>query len=119
MQESANQMDYILYIGRATSILIILSLLNQDKEHSGYSLIKKIKNMSEGKLKFRAGTIYSQIDKLAEQGLIKQDSRDISTREGIIRHKSVYSLRSEGRRVLERMRLEWEDVLEIIGLIIQ
>lgn len=119
MSESTNEMGHTLYIGRATSMLIILSLIAQDKEHSGYSLIKKIKEISKEKLSFRVGTIYSHIERLCEQGLLTQHIRDISSRERVIRQKSVYSLTSRGMEVLEQMRQRWEDTQGIIREIIQ
>jgi len=118
MSESTNKKDYIQYIGRAMSTLIILTRLYQDKEHSGYSLIKKIKELTNGKLRFRAGTIYSQIDKLSEQGLITLKIQDISSREGLIRQKSVYSLSKRGMMVLEQMHQEWKDVHDILEMIL-
>jgi DNA-binding PadR family transcriptional regulator len=100
-------------------MLIILSLIAQDKEHSGYSLIKKIKELSKEKLSFRVGTIYSHIERLCEQGLLTQHIRDISSRERVIRQKSVYSLTSKGMEVLEQMRQRWEDTQGIIREIIR
>ncbi|MHA2501204.1 MAG: PadR family transcriptional regulator [Candidatus Hodarchaeales archaeon] len=119
MSESTNELGHTLYIGRATSMLIILSLIAQDKEHSGYSLIKKIKELSKEKLSFRVGTIYSHIERLCEQGLLTQHIRDISSRERVIRQKSVYSLTSKGMEVLEQMRQRWEDTQGIIREIIR
>ncbi|MFW9917773.1 MAG: PadR family transcriptional regulator [Candidatus Thorarchaeota archaeon] len=119
MSESTNELGHTLYIGRATSMLIILSLIAQDKEHSGYSLIKKIKEISKEKLSFRVGTIYSHIERLCDQGLLTQHIRDISSRERVIRQKSVYSLTSKGMEVLEQMRQRWEDTQGIIREIIQ
>ncbi len=119
MPESTNELGHTLYIGRATSMLIILSLIAQDKDHSGYSLIKKIKELSKEKLSFRVGTIYSHIERLCEQGLLTQHIRDISSRERIIRQKSVYSLTTRGMEVLEQMRQRWEDTQGIIREILQ
>jgi DNA-binding PadR family transcriptional regulator len=119
MSESTNELGHTLYVGRATSMLIILSLIAQEKEHSGYSLIKKIKEISKKKLSFRVGTIYSHIERLCEQGLLTQHVRDISSRERVIRQKSVYSLTSKGMEVLKQMRQRWEDTQGIIREIIQ
>ncbi|MFX0121423.1 MAG: PadR family transcriptional regulator [Promethearchaeota archaeon] len=112
--------DYNLYIGRAASYLIILSLLHYDEEHSGYSLIKKIEKITYDKLKFRAGTIYPQIEKLQEEGLIKRHIRDVPSRsEDIIRQKAVYSITEDGVRVLDQMCLEWDNLQGLIHKIIK
>jgi DNA-binding PadR family transcriptional regulator len=105
---------YIEFISRPLSLLIILNTLSQDKEHSGYSLVKRIKERTVNKLTFRAGTVYSHIEQLSADGLITQDIRELPTRKGLIRQKAVYSITPKGRDALERMLKQWYNVLATI-----
>ncbi|MFW9856790.1 MAG: helix-turn-helix transcriptional regulator, partial [Candidatus Thorarchaeota archaeon] len=92
MSDPEGSTEFNQFLGRTTSTLLILSLLEQDHEHSAYSLIKKIKKLSQGKLSIRAGTIYPQFEKLTRDGLILRHIRDIPSRStGAVRQKSVYS----------------------------
>jgi DNA-binding PadR family transcriptional regulator len=110
--------NYNQYIGRKLSLLLILSLLDHEKEHSGYSLIKKIKTLTEGKLSFRAGTIYPQFEKLAAEGLINKHIRNSPSRsKDVIRQKAVYSITTKGTQMLSQMRAEWKDLRLLIDQI--
>ncbi len=93
------------YIGKDMSLLLILSLLHHDGAHSGYSLLKRVKEITEGKFKFRVGKIYDQIDELLNQGFLSQDIQQISEK----KVKAVYSLSIKGREERERMLNEWKD----------
>ncbi|MHA2330552.1 MAG: PadR family transcriptional regulator [Candidatus Hodarchaeales archaeon] len=118
MFDSKTWVDYNQYIGRRASLFLILSLLDRDKEHSGYSLIKTIKSLTEGKLTFRAGTIYPQFEKLTKEGLIEKHVRDSPSRSrDVIRQKAVYSITAEGTKALARMREDWKDLRLLIDKI--
>jgi DNA-binding PadR family transcriptional regulator len=93
------------YVGKDMSLLLILSLLHHDGAHSGYSLLKRVKEITEGKFKFRVGKIYDQIDELLNQGFLLQEIQHISEK----KVKAVYSLSKKGREERERMSNEWKD----------
>ena len=93
------------YIGKDMSLLLILSLLHHDGAHSGYSLLKRVKEITEGKFQFRVGKIYDQIDELLNQGFLLQEIQQISEK----KVKAVYSLSKKGRKERERMLNEWKE----------
>jgi DNA-binding PadR family transcriptional regulator len=107
--ESSKESNYTSYIGKDMSILVILSLLYYDGVHSGYSMVKKVKKLSNGLLKLRAGTIYSQIEKLLEDGYVEQSIRHITDK----KVKAEYSLTSKGIKKREKMIDEWNETIDI------
>ncbi len=115
MSEHFDTSDFNLFLGRAISYLLILTVLKYDSEHSGYSLIKRLEDLSEGKLRFRAGTVYPQIEKLKEDGLIKRHIQDAPSRsEDFIRKKAVYTLTSKGLMVLNQVQMNWNSFQHLI-----
>lgn len=102
------------YIGRSLSLLIVLSVIDRDKEHSGYSLIKRVNQLTRKQISLRAGTIYPQLEKLVEQGLITYRFEDMNPEKSITRQKAIYSLTNEGRRILSQMWKEWGELESIL-----
>ena len=94
------------YLGKDMIFLLILSILHHDGAHSGYSLLKRIKGITEGNFKFRVGKIYDQIDELLNKGFLLQEIQQISTK----KVKAIYSLSSKGRDERERMLNDWKDI---------
>jgi DNA-binding PadR family transcriptional regulator len=112
--------DYNTYLGRELSELIILSALSHSKGYSAYRLIQKIKEETGGKISFRAGTIYPQMVKLEDRGLLSKSIEDTASRSaGVKRQKSVYSLTEKGIKALNRKRREWADLQSVINRLIQ
>jgi len=97
------------------SILVILSLLYHDGVHSGYSLVKKIKKLTNGQLKFRVGTVYSQIEKLLEEGFLIQNIQYITDK----KVKAEYSLTSEGIKKREKMITEWNETITLFEKLVK
>ena len=119
MSELLESKDFNLFLGRATSYILILSILKYDSEHSGYSLIKRLEELTDNRLKFRAGTVYPQIEKLKEAGLIERHIQDAPSRsEDLVRQKAVYTLTSKGVATLSHIRRDWDDFSNIIDTII-
>lgn len=54
----------------ASTIPIILSILSK-KESYGYEIIKNVKDISDGKLAFKDGTLYPVLHKLEKRELIE------------------------------------------------
>jgi len=102
------------YMGKDMSLLLILSLLYHDGAHSGYSLLKRVKEITEGKFQFRVGRIYDQIDELLNKGFLIQEIQQISEK----KVKAVYSLSMEGREKREQMLKEWKNVQNLFGKLI-
>ena len=107
--------NFSSYIGKDMSILVILSLLYHDGVHSGYSLVKKIKKLTNGQLKFRVGTVYSQIEKLLEEGFLIQNIQYITDK----KVKAEYSLTSEGIKKREKMLTEWNETITLFEKLVK
>lgn len=82
-------------------LMILLSLL--DAPRHGYSLLKDIEELSNGRVQLSTGTLYGALRRLLEDGSIER-----FTQEDTSRDKQTYRLTRAGRRQLqiELTRLE-------------
>lgn len=84
-----------------TVLLILLSLVEQPRH--GYSILKDVETMSNGRVVLSTGTLYGALRRLLEQGWIERFEEDVG-----LRDRQAYRLTSRGRRNLqlevERMR---------------
>ncbi|MFC6554261.1 PadR family transcriptional regulator [Nonomuraea cavernae] len=82
---------------------LILTALAAGPQH-GYGLIADVEQISEGRVRLRAGTLYAAFDRLREEGLITEDREEIV--DGRVRR--YYKLTDDGATRLaaeaERMR---------------
>ena len=82
-------------------LLILLSLA--EKPRHGYSLMKDIESLSNGRVQLSTGTLYGALRRLLEDLRIERFEQDDTARE-----KQAYKLTPAGRRQLqaelERMR---------------
>lgn len=104
------------YLGKSMSLLLILFVLSLDGEHTGYSIIARIKELTQKRISLLAGSIYPQLERLEEEGLIDKDIRNDSSRsDEIIRQKSVYSVNTNGTKYLLKLWDDWEQFKLIIS----
>jgi DNA-binding PadR family transcriptional regulator len=82
---------------------ILLALA--DRERHGYGIVREVERQSEGRYKLGPGTLYGNLEKLIDRGLVEAAPRP---RGDDARRKSYYRLSGFGRRVLtaEMSRLE-------------
>jgi len=77
-----------------------------DRDRHGYSIMQDVATRTDGKVRLSAGTLYSSIRRMLEQGLIEelQESPDPESRD---ERRRYYRLTRWGRRVAmaEAMRL--------------
>ena len=107
---SSKNRDYTSFIGRSLSDLLILGVLHDETESlSGYLIIKKIRKISEGTIKLRAGTIYPRIDKLCKNGYLDEYSENEATR---------YTLSKKGLQKLLENTEKWYFLQEKISQIL-
>jgi len=78
------------------TFFILLSLAPSPKH--GYAIMKEVKELSNGRIKFSTGTLYGAIRRLLEQGWIKRvtDPEPNPTD----RERKAYALTDKGRRVV-------------------
>jgi DNA-binding PadR family transcriptional regulator len=60
---------------REPTFLILTALA--DKPQHGYGVMEDVQRISEGRVRLRAGTLYSVLDRLREEGLVEVDREEI------------------------------------------
>jgi DNA-binding PadR family transcriptional regulator len=75
-------------------LLILLSLAEQPRH--GYSILKDVEEMSDGRVRLSTGTLYGALRRLLEDGWIQRFEEDDSSR-----GRQAYRLTSAGRRNLQ------------------
>lgn len=82
---------------------LILTALAAGSQH-GYGIITDVEQISDGRVKLRAGTLYTALDRLRNDDLITVDREEIVDN----RLRRYYRLTSAGERVLaaEAARLQ-------------
>jgi len=78
------------------TFFILLSLAPVPKH--GYAIMKEVKELSNGRIKFSTGTLYGAIRRLLEQGWIKRvadPEPNLTDRE-----RKAYTLTDKGRKVV-------------------
>ena len=91
MKEDANQ---FLPLAPAT-LHILLSLAGEDLH--GYGIMKEVSRQSEGRYKLGPGTLYDNLQRLMEQGMVQEAARRSGNEDP---RRRYYRLTSLGRRVL-------------------
>jgi PadR family transcriptional regulator PadR len=79
---------------REPSYFVLAALL--DGPLHGYAVIKRVQELSDGRVKLAAGSLYSVIDRLVGEGLLVADGQEIVNG----RARRYYRLTDDGRAVL-------------------
>ena len=87
-----------------TTFFILLSLATMPKH--GYGIIKEVEALSAGRVVLAAGTLYSALRRMLEDGWIERLEDDPP--DGDSRERKLYTLTALGRRIfeLETQRLQ-------------
>ena len=85
---------------------ILLALAAEDRH--GYGIMQEVARQSEGRYKLGPGTLYDNLQKLMEQGLVEESSRRLAHDDP---RRRYYRLTSFGRRVLADEVDRLEDVV--------
>jgi transcriptional regulator len=93
--------------------LLILALLEQRARH-GYEIGKLIESKSDGRLKFRIGSLYPILCRLEERGLITGRWLEGNGEQ----RRRYYRLTASGRRFLKTERSTWESFTAAVNQII-
>ncbi len=87
----------------------ILAALLDDPLH-GYGIIKKAAELSDGRIRLAAGTLYGALDRLAEEGLLLADREEVV--EG--RTRRYYRLTDRGSHALHGEAARMEQAARIV-----
>lgn len=89
----------------ATTKPIVLSILAEG-ENYGYQIIRQIRLLSDGKIRWTPGTMYPALHGLENEGLISSHWRAIEKAPD----RKYYRLTPKGVKALEKEKREWLDV---------
>jgi|SRR5215470_19669963 len=76
-------------------VLLVLLSLAEHPRH-GYSILKDVERMSDGRVTLSTGTLYGALRRLLNQSWIERSEENESTRDRI-----AYRLTTQGRKILQ------------------
>lgn len=94
----------------ATMEPMMLSILS-DGDMYGYEIIRRIQNISDGKVRWTTGTLYPLLHRMEASSLVKSTWRDGADAP----KRKYYRLTRKGRRALEREKSQWVDANDIFS----
>ncbi|MHA1398247.1 MAG: PadR family transcriptional regulator [Candidatus Heimdallarchaeaceae archaeon] len=77
---------------------LLLFLLKRNPNSSGYQLINLVKEFTKDQISLKTGTLYPELNKMAEEGILVQKEQVTGKR---IAH--LYSLTNQGEQELHRL----------------
>jgi DNA-binding PadR family transcriptional regulator len=89
----------------AFAVPIILSIL-RDGDSYGYEIVQRVKNLTNGEIKWKEASIYPVLKKLENAGMIKSYWK-VEEHE---RPRRYYSILAGGKEQLNLNMLEWDKV---------
>jgi len=98
-----------LELRRGVLVIAVLSALRQ--EHYGYSLRKIL--LAKG-LEIDEGTLYPLVRRLEKQGLLQSQWREENNR-----NKRFYQLSDDGKSILKKLTIEWQQVEATLNTILE
>ncbi|MEE9398832.1 MAG: PadR family transcriptional regulator [Dehalococcoidales bacterium] len=99
---------------KGSSHSLLLCLLEQQPMY-GYQIIKELKKKSEGYFKFKEGTLYPALHRLEKDRLVTGRWKMLPNG----RPRRYYYITVKGHSKLAVERVEWQDFLNAMNLIIQ
>ena len=98
-----------LELRRGVLVVAVLSAMRQ--EHYGYSLRKIL--LAKG-LEIDEGTLYPLVRRLEKQGLLQSQWREENNR-----NKRFYQLSDDGKAILKKLTIEWQQVEATLNTILE
>ncbi len=92
---------------------IILGILKQGNSY-GYLIIKKVKELSGGNMKYSDGMLYPVLHRLEKEGLIS--SMWVMEKDSV-RPRKYYEITELGKQALLKEQKEWSQVNDILHAI--
>jgi PadR family transcriptional regulator PadR len=93
----------------ASAVPLVLSILREGDSY-GYAIIRRVAELSEGRLQWTEGMLYPVLHRLEAQGFVSSAWRDADSG----RRRKYYRIRREGRAELESQRGQWDAVLSTL-----
>lgn len=98
---------------KGTLDAIILKLLEEHDKMYGYEICQKVKEMSDGKILIKDGSLYPTLHKLLSEGVLSTESVEIGKRT-----RKYYRLTPNGKTVKEAAMKELQDFLATMQSIV-
>lgn len=92
---------------------IILNLLTEHKKMYGYEITQRIKELSDGKILIKEGSLYPALHKLEADGLLESEQLEVSGRT-----RKYYKLTKKGKQESAEASSELISFLQTIYIII-
>ena len=89
----------------ASSVPLVLSILSEGESY-GYAIIRRVDELSAGKIEWTDGMLYPVLHWLEDQGFVQSAWR--TSENG--RKRKYYSLKSEGKQALQQHKRQWHTV---------
>ncbi len=89
----------------ASAVPLVLSLLEEGESY-GYTIIRRVRDLSAGQIEWTDGMLYPVLHRLEAQGLIR--SRWHVSEAG--RKRKYYALSAAGKRALAEQKAQWQVV---------
>jgi DNA-binding PadR family transcriptional regulator len=96
----------------ASTKAIILGILRHGNSY-GYLIIKKIKEISGGKMNYSDGMLYPVLHRLEKEGLIRSNW----TMEGDAKPRKYYEITEQGKDALRIEKEQWVQVNAVLSSI--
>src|SRR5579863_2332089 len=81
---------------------LLLSILSEG-ENYGYEIIRKVRELSGGRIEWSDGMLYPVLHRLEGEGLIESEWREADSG----RDRKYYRLSSDGRKAMREERTQW------------
>lgn len=94
----------------ASSIPIILSIISK-KDAYGYEIIQKVKELSDGKIAYKDGSLYPVLHKIEKKGYIKSYWKESESG----KKRKYYTICEEGKREIVTEKENWSIINQIIS----
>jgi DNA-binding PadR family transcriptional regulator len=100
------------FLPLSPAVLHILLALSSEDRH-GYGIMQEVARQSEGQYKLGPGTLYDNLQKLLEQGIVKESPPQSSAEDS---RRRYYRLSRFGRRLLSTEITRLEGVVRVARL---
>lgn len=97
---------------REPTYFILASLL--DEPRHGYAVIQRVHELSNGRIKLAAGTLYGALDRLSEQQLVEDDGEELV--DGRVRR--YYRITKTGRTAVAEEALRLAEASSVVARLI-
>lgn len=98
---------------KGTLDIIILKLLEENGKMYGYEICQKVKDISDGKILIRDGSLYPILHKLLKDGMVTTEEVNLGKRV-----RKYYSLTAKGKGEKKMVVAELADFMETLSKIV-